>query len=99
PLPALYSFPTRRSSDLQISSAGENVRVPPGGPQQAHSLRFGRRANVFEGSHQAPAFCPSAARTRSGVSGRKGTRTPIALATALEDRKSTRLNSSHQIIS
>src|ERR1700736_2370592 len=68
----------------QVCTAGENFGVAPGRAQQADGLGTAGRAGIFKRSHHAPAFCPRAARTRSGVSGRKGTRTPIAFATALE---------------
>src|SRR5581483_605248 len=82
----------------QVSSTGDDFGLSPGFAQQAQrlGLRFG--SDVVEGSHHAPAFCYdwitttlwcmpdgfNALSTRSGVSGRNGTRTPIALATALE---------------
>src|SRR5438552_4861182 len=68
----------------QVGSAGKDFGIAPGRSQQADRLRSAVRADVFKRSHQAPAFCPSAARTRSGVSGRNGTRTPMAFATAFE---------------
>src|SRR5215472_11725452 len=68
----------------QIGSAGEYCCISPACAEQADRLRSAVRTDVFKGSHQAPAFCPSAARTRSGVRGRNGTRTPMAFATAFE---------------
>src|SRR5438034_2125437 len=68
----------------QVGSAGEDFCISPACTEQADSLRSAVRAEVFKRSHQAPAFCPSAARTRSGVSGRNDTRTPMAFATAFE---------------
>ena len=68
----------------QIGPAREDFGLAPACAQQADGLGSGIWADIFKRSHQAPAFCSSAARTRSGVSGRNGTRTPIALATAFE---------------
>src|ERR1051326_723608 len=68
----------------QIGTAREDFGVSPGCAQQADGLGSAVRADVFKRSHHAPPFFSIAARTRSGVSGRNGTRTPMALATALE---------------
>src|SRR5207249_10556507 len=87
PLPALHSFPTRRSSDLRL---GRRVR-PPRGSQPAVPVRTRRRHGTRR--RRGPArrrqrgrlLLRSARRRRGGAAG--------------EDRKSTRLNSSHVSIS
>src|SRR5581483_3251411 len=68
----------------KVGATGQHFSLPPGCTQEAHGLFFRSRTRVFEGSHYAPAFCANAPSTRSGVRGKNGTRTPIALATALE---------------
>ena len=68
----------------QVGAAGEQFGSPQFWREQSDGLLFGFGSGVFEGLHAAPPFFSSAARTRSGVRGRKGTRTPMALATALE---------------
>src|SRR5207244_10743756 len=86
----LHSFPTRRSSDLgsfpRPSARGARLRQPRGG----------RRGNV------AKADPPPSTRVR-GRRGRDRRRSAAELgpdqARGGGDRKSTRLNSSHQIIS
>src|SRR5262249_9830959 len=67
---------------VQIGSAREDRRVALVIRQQRDRFLFGARAGVFKGIHARPPF--NASRTRLGVSGRTGTRTPGALATALE---------------
>src|SRR6185312_12883159 len=71
----------------QVAPACQNLGVVPLFTKQCDCLLFLFWDGVFEGSHAlAPsdsAFS-SASSTRSGVSGRKGTRTPMALATAFE---------------
>src|SRR5437016_5955067 len=71
----------------QIASAREHFSIVPLLTEKANRLLLLFGAGVFEGSHARPPSCPDfsrASRTRSGVSGRFGTRTPIALATAFE---------------
>src|SRR5437868_5203545 len=68
----------------QIGTAGKDLSLSPIRAQQADGLLWCRWAGVFKGPHHAPAFSPNAASTRSGVSGRNGTRTPMAFATAFE---------------
>src|SRR5579871_6869290 len=64
-----------------ICAAGENVRFAPLGAKQRQRLVQRCRICVFEGLHYA-ILLSSVASTRSAVSGTRGTRTPIALATA-----------------
>src|SRR5207244_9437254 len=74
PTPNLYSFPTRRSSDLSAGAwrAG-------GAPRATSRCDRSTTARPYKIAHPEPGHC------RGWRSGR--------------DRKSTRLNSSHQIIS
>src|SRR6202040_4044120 len=79
----------------QVRAAGQGDAAL--GREQAHRLLDGGWPGILESLHQIPpvalaalaAFVPpwsapaSASSTRCGVSGRKGTRTPVALATAL----------------
>src|SRR5207244_6806676 len=81
---ALHSFPTRRSSDL---------RTPAG------SLREARRSSTrptIDFCHSIPRAWRRKAATPAREE-RSGRANPVWLAR--RDRKSTRLNSSHQIIS
>src|SRR5581483_6167495 len=68
----------------QVSAAAKDLSLSPIRTQQADGLIWGGGSGELEGSHHAPAFWPNAVSTRSGVSGRNGTRTPIAFATAFE---------------
>src|SRR5207244_6965185 len=86
PLPTLHSFPTRRSSDLgrPRSFHASNTRDPVG-DTGAHR-------------HAAPLFVRDApGRKGAVVYVRKAAERTMRRASG--DRKSTRLNSSHQIIS
>src|ERR1035438_606874 len=68
----------------EVCAAGQDIRMSPLRRQQPEGLLERCGIGVFEGLHYA--FLPSipkAASTRSGVSGTLGTRTPMALATAL----------------
>src|SRR5689334_2739547 len=66
----------------QVAAAGENLSIAPLLTQQTDHLLFLFGICIFEGSHaRAPSALSSASRTRSGVKGRFGTRTPMALAT------------------
>src|SRR4051794_12729697 len=66
----------------QIWTAGKDRRVTVFRIQELHSFGFGRWTSIFKRLH---AFAPfNASRTRFGVIGRTGTRTPTALATAFE---------------
>src|SRR5207253_9288393 len=90
PPAALHSFPTRRSSDLEPGLLAEQLGHDPPGLQAA-----GQRVAVLavvgeqvvarlQGGHQAD----------DG-----GLLAEVEMAVAAEDRKSTRLNSSHVAIS
>src|ERR1017187_10643357 len=66
----------------EIGAAGQHVGFSPLGGEQRDGLLDGRGIGVCEGLHQA--FLPSSAlSTCIGVMGMLGTRTPMALATAL----------------
>src|SRR5207244_7547983 len=81
-----HSFPTRRSSDLWAHFAPlEALTIP-------QAARLVRHARVKNGDRVLDVGCGTGvvAITAAGLG---------AHATGLEDRKSTRLNSSHQIIS
>src|SRR5207244_13042137 len=88
---SLRSFPTRRSSDLLF-------------PRQRRAVDFGTRSRsgdsvegeLFELAR--PKEDPPSERRAAGVGSTESTRTRIGMG-AHGDRKSTRLNSSHQIIS
>src|SRR5207248_1775377 len=68
---------------VQVGAAGQQLGRAPGGVEQPdHGVnRFG--PVVGEVLHEFPPFLARAARTRSGVNGAYGTRTPRALWTAL----------------
>src|SRR5207244_5095020 len=80
---AIHSFPTRRSSDLARAGRDDHRRGP---------------SHERERRHPVPRFVATGDRRRGDQQphGRRRDRRDLALA---EDRKSTRLNSSHQIIS
>src|SRR5207244_12992413 len=91
----LPSFPTRRSSDLAASrecllrhrsSAGQ-LEGPAGELFELGAFGDGRRAQIDE-----PRVLPGALQNAATV-------IEFPAAVEPEDRKSTRLNSSHQIIS
>src|SRR5207244_12174732 len=89
-LPTVHrSFPTRRSSDLCASEqtghdGRERAACAPRGPQKTRScLRHNRAARLGAGA--LITLMPRPSTNRS--------------VTSVIDRKSTRLNSSHQIIS
>ena len=66
----------------EVGPAGEDGRVAVVLGEELDRFGFSLGAGVFEGSH---AFAPfRASSTRFGVRGSTGTRTPMALATALE---------------
>src|SRR5207245_8369524 len=67
----------------QVGAAGQGRGVVPGAAEETDRLLLRGGARVLESAHQAR-LPSSAARTRLGVSGMWGTRTPMALATALE---------------
>src|SRR5207248_7439457 len=96
---ALPSFPTRRSSDLYPGRLRFwNVGVPPSGPMDDLAFRLG---NQIVGNTPG---CAGLELTGKGPTLQFGVDCVIALtgapmAAQLEDRKSTRLNSSHRTIS
>src|SRR5205085_1177843 len=66
----------------KVGAPGQDVGLSPLGGEQSHRFLNGGRIGVFEGLHYA--FLPSSVlSTWIGVIGMFGTRTPIALATAL----------------
>src|SRR5262249_44940456 len=66
----------------QVRPAGENIHLSPLRAQRPHCLRNRGGIGIREVLHYA--FLLSiAASTRSGLSGIRGTRTPMAFATAL----------------
>src|SRR5205807_9816894 len=84
----LHSFPTRRSSDLQPSIAGAPGMVPASGFGGVEAIR---RTDLPSSQATVP---PPAARPQSAM------RDPPSITPAWRlDRKSTRLNSSHLVIS
>src|SRR5439155_25564962 len=69
----------------QVGAAGQYFSISPVLSQQLDYLLLLLWTGVFKGPHaRPPAAFSSASSTRSGVSGSMGTRTPMALATALE---------------
>src|SRR3989441_13128481 len=67
----------------QVSATGENLRFTPLVAEQRGGFLQCAWCGVFKRFHAAtPPFC-NTARTRSGVKGKWGARTPIAFATAL----------------
>src|SRR5204862_2109184 len=96
---ALHPFPTRRSSDLTTPpSVGGHLLVAKGGP----GGKVSRRARKFANTASGYASSGDEAFTKKGKAGKAGTVKkgrkwgPDGL---VEDRKSTRLNSSHVEIS
>ena len=68
----------------EIGPTSEDFGIAPVRGEQAKSLFHRVRTYVLELNHAFSPFCsPNAASTRAGVRGSMGTRTPIALATAL----------------
>src|SRR5207244_8409100 len=91
-LPLLPSFPTRRSSDLVSYTAGQVLPTSIGGDA----------SRIYETARRHPGRGGSAAGIvlLERALGGAATLTLAAIGFALAvDRKSTRLNSSHQIIS
>ena len=80
-------FGATTSSFISASKSVPPARIsllPQVAPSRLKAWASTVRADILKRSHHAPPFCSSAASTRSGVRGRNGTRTPIALATAFE---------------
>src|SRR3989338_10632375 len=67
----------------QVGPASQDRGILPEVAEQPKRLLLGGRGRIFKGSHQAIPPFSRAASTLSGVSGKVGTRTPMALATAL----------------
>ena len=68
----------------QVRPAGEDFRLPPGIGKQGERLGKRARTGVLEAVQLSSPPATSALMTLSGVSGKVPTRTPMALATALE---------------
>src|SRR5262249_41739378 len=69
----------------QVAAARKNFGISPLRTQQSCCLSLLLWTRILKGSHAcAPSAVSSACKTCSGVSGKNGTRTPIALATAFE---------------
>src|SRR5688500_9386434 len=92
--PHLHSFPTRRSSDLVVFSAQHaDIRRAKRLHEQHQHVRAVRRLDSHvEYFFSGEAFRALQQREAAGEPGE-------AFAAGLEDRKSTRLNSSHLVIS
>src|SRR5207244_12335456 len=91
PTPHLTSFPTRRSSDLATTAP---LR------RRERSRRSSSRAATDRGPAPAPRRRRRSAAEAETVGGSRGPRRPAGDCDyPASDRKSTRLNSSHQIIS
>src|SRR5439155_26683393 len=84
-LPVLHSFPTRRSSDLDVGKP-PTFRVAP------DRIRFDQHAEV--GTKMAEEIC-----RRFRLSNEETEQVCGLVANHMRDRKSTRLNSSHVAIS
>src|SRR5207244_11918855 len=85
----LHSFPTRRSSDLKLGRKDEKP------PESVRRFSFHRQRPIVGPEERS-------SRPRAGSSpmgSRRSTMAEAGTKLSLEDRKSTRLNSSHQIIS
>src|SRR5207244_12243432 len=97
PHPHLRSFPTRRSSDLALRTADRTPTLAPrtrAGAARKRSLGGFRRC--------LSAFRPGAKISEGREELAVAVRVPFGIAlrgSSRGDRKSTRLNSSHQIIS
>src|SRR5207248_10863769 len=98
-LPVSLSFPTRRSSDLVISS------VVPNPDLVWRRIERALAADAFtplpRGSiHLTLGYCPSARKARKvkRPEGRAPVPIRVGSLNTSEDRKSTRLNSSHRTI-
>src|SRR5690606_42013069 len=95
-LPALASFPTRRSSDLKTGSRAVPFR---NAPPPAHSRqRVGEKIDL--GVRTLNSFVTCCRGQRMGIFAGSGVGKSVLFSmlarnTSAEDRKSTRLNSSH----
>src|SRR5207244_13377698 len=87
----LHSFPTRRSSDLPLGSMSTLSVSPTVIPAMLVTLMFVSPAFAAAASVVCPATSP--------LFPLPGAALAVALQVCPPDRKSTRLNSSHQIIS
>src|SRR5207248_11404676 len=95
--PALHSFPTRRSSDLLRSLSGVGALSNAAflaDRRITHALVLG--ASGFLGAPLVRRLCAAGVRTTCLLHRRP---LPVAQAGRAQDRKSTRLNSSHRTIS
>src|SRR5207244_11089693 len=98
-LRSLYSFPTRRSSDLR------SLGVPPS-PVRGNVEPYRSRNASRDQRHRSCAsqLPPRRVESQRGLTSSAGSQTtpvgnpPQRLVPGSADRKSTRLNSSHQII-
>src|SRR5207244_7146503 len=93
-LHVLNSFPTRRSSDLFFATACSSAHGFSGSGQPGGSIMDGGRTTVLIGVGDL-----TAAARLSLPMGMVFTITSSYPHMNIQDRKSTRLNSSHQIIS
>src|SRR5207244_12939391 len=90
--PALNSFPTRRSSDLISAEARRPTDEP-------HHLRIKPHRYRGDGCRGGRRLLPGGVRPGADARGRGQRLLAVGPAPVPGDRKSTRLNSSHQIIS
>src|SRR5207244_11935539 len=93
--PVLHPFPTRRSSDLRPRPRPRLARDPPPPARlRSHEADLSLPGPRFPPHRRAWPGCPETADVSSERGNAVGRLPEIAA-----DRKSTRLNSSHQIIS
>src|SRR5207244_11221122 len=95
PLPHLHPSPTRRSSDLLIHRTGHHVHHTTGFDRE-EIIDLCIRINSVQPGAGSPNWPPCLGLFKSVVAALTYMRHN---RTQAEDRKSTRLNSSHQIIS
>src|SRR5207244_13331231 len=92
----IHSFPTRRSSDLitgGILNLSEQKPIPS--TQRALVLQGGGALGAYE----AGVFCSIYRKIMNEDKNKNANRMLFDIIAGTSDRKSTRLNSSHQIIS
>src|SRR5206468_6249430 len=95
----LDSFPTRRSSDLQVGNGGEHLAVAQSDEVFVLKLNPKCRSGISAGSVDPRLTSGEAADRATLDVGHLALEEPVTAQPREQDRKSTRLNSSHDQIS